>query len=76
LMIAVWMPVRAEDWREPDFCNITIGTTDYENPIAIDILTGERTDLEWSEKTEKGVTVLQNVTVPDSPVVIKMFPKK
>jgi len=76
LMIAVWMPVRAEDWREPDFCNITIGTTDYENPIAIDILTGERTDLEWSEKTENGVTVLKNVTVPDYPIVIKMFPKK
>ena len=76
LMIAVWMPVRAEDWRQPDFCNITIGTTDYENPIAIDILTGERTDLEWSEKTKNGVTVLKNVTVPDSPIVIKMFPKK
>ena len=76
LMIAVWMPVRAEDWRQPDFCNITIGTTDYENPIAIDILTGERTDLEWEEDAEKGVTLLKSVTVPDSPVVIKMFPKK
>ncbi len=76
LMIAVWMPVRAEDWRQPDFCNITIGTTDYENPIAIDILTGERTDLEWEEDAEKGVTLLKSVTVPDSPVIIKMFPKK
>lgn len=76
LMIVVWMPVRAEDWREPDFCDITLNVTGVEYPIAINILTGKRTDLEWKEDTKKGVTIIKSVTVPDSPIVIKMFPKK
>jgi len=39
-------------------------------------LAGERTDLEWKEDTGKEVTILKSVTVPDYPIVIKMFPKK
>lgn len=76
LMIVVWMPVRSEDWRKPDYCDVVLGTTGYAHPIAIDILTGERTDLEWQEDIDDGVTILKSVTVPDYPVVIKMFPSK
>ena len=57
-------------------CDIAVGVTGYEHPIAIDILTGERRDLEWEEKLDKGATVLKDVTVPDYPVVIKMFPNR
>jgi len=76
LMIAVWVPVHAEDERQPDFCDIAVHVTGYGHPIAIDMLTGDRRDLEWAEKLDKGATVLKEVTVPDYPVVIKMFPKK
>ena len=40
------------------------------------MLTGGRRDLEWEVMPERGATVLKEVTVPDYPVVIKMFPKQ
>ena len=74
LIIVLWNAIRATDERNPLLTkNVIIGSSEYTNPLAIDILTGETYDIKSEVKGKK--TFLKDVTIPDYPIVIKMFKK-
>ena len=74
LIIVLWNAIRATDERMPLLTeNIIVGTTEYANPLAIDIMTGETYDIKSKVKGNK--TFLKDVVIPDYPIVIKMFRK-
>lgn len=74
LILVLWNAVRESDRMALLTENIIVGTTEYSNPLAIDILTGETYDITSEVKGNK--TFLKNVVVPDYPIVIKMFKKQ
>ena len=74
LILVLWNAIRADEERKPLLTkNIILGTSEYTNPLAIDILTGETYDIKSEIKGNK--TFLKDVIVPDYPIVIKMFKK-
>ena len=74
LIVVLWNAIRSEGERQPLLIGtITIGTAEYGNPLAIDIITGETYDI--TSEVKGSNTSLKNMTIPDYPIVIKMFKK-
>ena len=74
LILVLWNAIRADGERKPLLTkNIILGTSEYSNPLAIDLMTGATYDIKSEVKGNK--TFLKDVIVPDYPIVIKMFKK-
>jgi len=73
LILVLWNAVRESDRMALLTKNVIVGTNEYSNPLAIDIMTGETYDIKSEVKGKK--TFLKDVVVPDYPIVIKMFKK-